>query len=107
MKKTLLACAALSIAILMVQFVSAAGEDSIYGYISCTKCAAKGATESHRDCMEKCVANGEGVVLVTDNDHHVIRIENPGAVSGHYGHRVALDGYMNGDAFHVIRLRII
>jgi hypothetical protein len=106
-KKTLVACTALSITILMVQFVSAAGEDSIYGYISCAKCAAKGATSSHRDCMEKCVAKGAGVVLVTDDDHKVIPIENPDAVSGHYGHRVALDGYMNGDAFHVIRLRII
>jgi len=106
-KKTLLACTVLSIAILMVQFASAAGQYTIYGYISCTKCGAKGTTESHRDCMEKCVAKGAGVVLVTDDDHHVIRIENPDAVNGHYGHRVALDGYMNGDAFHVISLRIL
>jgi hypothetical protein len=91
----------------MVQIVLAAGQITLYGYISCTECGAKGATESHRDCMEKCVAKGAGVVLVTDNDHYVIRIENPDAVRGHYAHHVALDGYVNGDVFHVISLRIL
>ena len=107
MKKALLACAVFSISILMVQFVLAAGQQTLYGYVSCTKCAAKGATESHRDCMEKCLAKGAGVVLVTDDDHRLIRIENPEAVKAHHAHRVALDGYMNGDLFHVISVRII
>jgi hypothetical protein len=107
MKKTMLACTVLSISILMVQFVSAQGQQTLYGYISCSKCAAKGATESHRDCMEKCLTSGAGVVLVTDDDHHIIRIENPDAVRGHHAHRVALDGYMNGDVYHVISVRIL
>jgi hypothetical protein len=107
MRKALLACAVLLVSVAMVQFVSAAGNLTLYGYVSDTKCAAKGATESHRDCMEQCLAKGAGVVLVTDDNHHIIRIDNPEAVKGHYAHRVALDGYMNGDLFHVTSVRII
>jgi uncharacterized protein YqfA (UPF0365 family) len=107
MKKALLACTLLSISVLMVQVVLAAGEQTLYGYVSCSMCGAKGATESHRDCMEKCLAKGADVVLVTDDDHHLVRIENPDTVSGHHAHRVALSGYMNGDVFHVISIRIL
>ena len=46
-------------------------------------------------------------MLVADDDHHVIPIDNPEAVKGHHAHRVALDGYMSGDNFHVISVRII
>jgi hypothetical protein len=107
MRKALLACTVLSISILMVQFVLASGEQTLYGYVSCSLCGAKGATESHRDCMEKCLAKGADTVLVTDDDHHLVRIENPDTVSGHHAHRVALYGYMNGNVFHVISVRIL
>jgi hypothetical protein len=106
MKKALLACTILS-SFVMVQLVSAAGGQTLYGYVSCSKCGVKGATESHRDCMEKCLAKGASIVLVTDDDHHPVSIENPDAVSGHHGHHVALDGYMNGDVFHVISVRTL
>jgi len=91
----------------LVQFVAAAGEQTLYGYISCSKCGAKGTTESHRDCMDKCLAKNAGVVLVADDDHHLVGIENPDAVRGNHAHHVALDGYMKGDVFHVLRVRII
>jgi hypothetical protein len=107
MMKALLACTVLLVSLAMVQFVSAAGNLTLYGYVSDTKCAAKGATESHRDCMEQCLEKGAGVVLVTDGDHHIVAIDNPEAVKGHHAHRVALDGYMNGDSFHVTSVRII
>jgi hypothetical protein len=107
MRKALVACIVLCLSILMVQLATADGNQTLYGYITCSKCAAKGATESHRDCMEKCLKSGSGVLLVTDDDHHLVRIENPDAVRGHHAHRVALDGYMNGDAFHVISVRIL
>jgi hypothetical protein len=107
MKKALLACTLLS-SFLMARFVSAAGDQTVYGYISCSKCeGAKGATESHRECMEKCVAKGADVVLVTDNDHRLISIENPDTVSGQHAHHVALYGYMNGNGFHVISVRVL
>ena len=107
MKKALLACTLLS-GFLMVRFLSAAGEQTLYGYVSCSKCeAAKGATESHLECMQQCLAKGADVVLVTDNDHQLIHIENPDTVSGHHAHHVALYGHMDGTVFRVISVRIL
>jgi hypothetical protein len=106
-KKACLVCTIFSLTVLVAQVSPGARQLTLYGYISDSKCAAKGATESHRDCMEKCLAKGSTIVLVTDDDHRLIRIDNPAAVKGHYAHRVALDGYMNNDGFHVISLRII
>lgn len=108
MKKALLACTLLSISILMFQFVLASDELTFSGYVSCSMCeAAKGASDSHRECMEECLAKGANVVLVTDNDHRIIRIENPGAVSGQHAHHVALSGYMSEEGFHVISVRML
>lgn len=106
MRKAFLLCTVFATCILTV---SAARQQTLYGYISCSKCASKSLSQkqSHRECMEKCLASGSGIVLVTDDDHHVIPIDNPEAVKGHHAHRVALDGYMNGDSFHVISVRII
>ena len=95
-------------ALLLVTLLPLSAVDqTIYGYISCSACAAKGATDSHRDCMEKCLAKGADVVLVMDDTKNVVRIDNPGSVSGHHAHRVALFGYFNNGAFHVISVRTV
>jgi hypothetical protein len=86
---------------------SASVDQTLYGYISCSLCAAKGATTSHRECMEKCLAKGADVVLITDDDQHVLRIDNPDAVREHHAEHVALYGYTSGEAFHVISVRIL
>ena len=38
------------------------------GWISDSKCAAKGADASHAQCAKKCIEGGEKPVLVTDKD---------------------------------------
>jgi len=106
MKKALPLLALIVISLFAIRYISAEGEKTLYGYISCSMCGEKGATESHRDCMEKCLAKGAGVVIVTDDDHYVIPIDNPDKVMGHHAHRVALFGYPSGKAFHVVSVRI-
>jgi len=108
MKKAVLACILLSIGILMVQLVSADGELTFFGYVSCSQCApAKGASDGHRECMEECLAKGAAVMLITDDGHNLIRIENPDTVSGQHAHHVALSGYMNDNGFHVVTVRML
>jgi hypothetical protein len=104
MRKALQLCVVFSVALLLI---SAAGDQTICGCISCSACGAKGATGSHRDCMEKCFAKGAGVVLVMDGNKSIMRIDNPDAVSGHLAQRVALFGYVKDSAFHVISVRTI
>lgn len=108
MKKAVLAGIVLSISILVVQLALADREVTFSGYVSCSMCAAaKGASDSHRECMEECLAKGAGVVLITDNDHQIIRIENPDTVSGQHAHHVSLSGYMNDTGLHVITVRML
>jgi hypothetical protein len=107
MKRLLLAGVVLSM-VLAMQFVWAASDQTLYGYVSCSKCeGAKGATDGHRECMEKCIAKGADVVLVTDNDHNLVSIENPETLNGHHAHHVALQGYAKGGKFHVVSVRIL
>jgi len=104
MKKALELFVVLSLALLLL---SAASSQTIYGYISCSACGAKGAADSHAECMEKCLAKGAEVVLVTDDTKKIVRIDNPDAVSGHHAQRVALYGYFKDSSFYIISVRMI
>jgi len=72
------------------------------GWISDSKCAAKGANAAHATCAKKCIEGGEKPVLVTDQGQKVVPIENPSAVSGHEGQHVKVTGTMTDNgALHV------
>jgi hypothetical protein len=81
----------------------AAPKDSNWdGWISDSKCGAKGANASHAQCAKKCVEGGEKPVLVTDKDQKVVAIENPAAVAGHEGEHVKVTGTITQDgSLHV------
>jgi hypothetical protein len=104
MKKALQLFVVLSFALLLL---SAGGSQTIYGYISCSACGAKGAADSHAECMEKCLAKGAEIVLVADDTKKIIRIDNPDAVSGHHAQHVALYGYFKDSGFYIISVRMI
>src|SRR5271169_5802818 len=76
----------------------AAGKDMSWdGWISDSKCGAKGANAAHAACAKKCIDAGEKPVFVTDKDQKVVNIANPDAVKGHEGHHVQVTGKMNDD----------
>jgi hypothetical protein len=82
--------------------LSAFAKDSTWaGWISDSKCGAKGANAAHEGCTKKCVASGEKPVLVTDADGKVVPIDNPDAVKDHLGHHVQVKGSMKDGAVHV------
>ncbi len=100
MKKTALVVLGL---FLCSMIAMAAPKDSNWdGWISDSKCGAKGANASHAQCAKKCVEGGEKPVLVTDNDKKVVAIENPAAVAGHEGEHVKVTGTITQDgSLHV------
>jgi len=72
------------------------------GWISDSKCGAKGANASHAQCAKGCIQGGEKPVLVTDKDQKVVPIENPAAVTGHEGQHVKVTGTLTSSgALHV------
>jgi hypothetical protein len=80
-------------------------DNSWDGWISDSKCAAKGANAAHAACAKKCIEGGEKPVLVTDQDQKVVPIDNPAAVSGHEGQHVKVTGTMTDrGSVHVDRV---
>jgi hypothetical protein len=77
--------------------LAVAADTSWAGWISDSKCGAKGANAAHAQCAQKCIGMGEKPVLVTDKDMKVVNIANPDAVKGHEGHHVSVTGTMNSD----------
>jgi Protein of unknown function (DUF5818) len=82
--------------------VASPNSSSWDGWISDSKCAAKGANAAHAQCAKKCIASGEKPVLVTDKDQKVVAIDNPDAVAGHEGQHVKVTGTMtDSGSLHV------
>ena len=82
--------------------MAAPKDNSWDGWISDSKCGAKGANAAHAQCAKKCVEAGEKPVLVTDQDQKVVAVENPAAVTGHEGQHVKVTGTMTQDgSLHV------
>jgi hypothetical protein len=91
--------ASLLFAVAMI--ASAADTQTVNGWITDSKCGAKGANAKAEECTKKCLAAGAKMVVVTDSDQKVLTVENPDALKGHEGHHVAVSGHVAGDSIHV------
>ena len=74
------------------------------GYISDSKCGAKGAKDEHADCAVKCVKGGASPVFVTDGK--VYKIDDASKVQDHIGHKVTITGELKGDTVQVESVKI-
>ncbi len=81
-------------------------DESWTGWISDSKCGAKGASASHEACAKKCIAAGEKPVLVADIDQKVLPIDNSDAVKNDIGQHVSVTGKMtSAGAVHVDKVK--
>lgn len=105
MKKLLLICVAVSVLFLLVVMTSVADDmdkaSTVNGWVSDSKCGAKGANAGAAECTKKCLDGGAKMVVVTDTDQKVLTVDNPDALKGHEGHHVAVTGHVKGDSIHV------
>jgi hypothetical protein len=69
------------------------------GYISDSKCGAKGDKDAHADCAVKCVKGGAAPVFVSDGK--VYKIDDAAKVQDHVGHKVTITGEIKGDTIQV------
>jgi hypothetical protein len=111
MKKLLLICVALSVMFFMVAMFAAADDmakaTTVNGWVSDSKCGAKGANAGAADCTKKCIAEGAKIVVVTDSDQKILTVENPDALKGHEGHHVTVTGHVKGDSVHVDGVKML
>jgi hypothetical protein len=105
MKKLLLVCLVFSMLFCMVAILSAADDmgkaQTVKGWVSDSQCGAKGANAGAAECTKKCLGKGASMVVVTDGDQKVLKVDNPDALKGHEGHHVAVNGHVTGDSIHV------
>jgi hypothetical protein len=107
MKKLLLLVLALSVMFMFVGITFADDATTVNGYVSDSKCGAKGANEKAAECTKKCIKAGAKMVVVTDGDQKVLTVENPKALEGHEGHHVAVTGKVSGDNIHVDSVKMM
>jgi hypothetical protein len=93
--------------ILLVASVAFAADTTVNGWISDSRCGAKGANASAEACTKKCIGAGASPVVVTDKDQKVLEVENPDSLKDHYGHHVAVTGTVTGDKIHVDSVKML
>jgi hypothetical protein len=90
--------------LLLSLFAMTSWADEMTGYISDSKCGAKGASDSHADCAVKCVKGGALPVFVSDGK--VYKISDPSKVQDHVGHKVTITGTVKGDTIDVQEVKM-
>jgi hypothetical protein len=81
--------------------------ETVNGWVSDSKCGAKGANAGAAACTKKCLEEGAKVVVVTDSDQKVLEVANPDALKGHEGHHVAVSGHVTGGSIHVMSVKML
>lgn len=107
MRKLLLILVVLCVALMMVGVSFAADATTVNGYVSDSKCGAKGANAGAAECTKKCLQSGAKMVVVTDGDQKVLTVDNPAKLTGHEGHHVAVTGTVKGDSIHVDSVKML
>jgi len=107
MRKLLLLCASLAVMFMFVGVSFASDTTTVNGYVSDSKCGAKGANAKAAECTKKCIKAGASMVVVTDGDQKVLIVSNPDALTGHEGHHVAVTGEVSGESIHVDSLKML
>jgi Protein of unknown function (DUF5818) len=89
----------LAVVLLLSVFALTAMAGEWTGYISDSKCGAKGAKDAHVDCAVSCVKGGASPVFVTGGK--VYKIDDTSKVADHVGHKVTITGELKGDTVQV------
>lgn len=107
MRKFVLVCLTFAVMFMMLGVAFAADATTVNGYVSDSKCGAKGANTKAAECTKKCIQAGAKMVVVTDGDQKVLTVDNPDTLTGHEGHHVAVTGTVTGESIHVDSVKML
>ena len=97
MRKVLVLCLAICFvfALTALAFDDMGKSTTVNGWVSDSKCGAKGANARAEACTKKCLAAGAEDGNRDRRDQKVLAVDNPDALKDHEGHHVAVTG--NGE----------
>ena len=84
-------------ATLFAAALTMAADGTWTGYISDSKCGAKGANAQGGECTTRCVNGGAKYVFVNDADMKVYVVDAQDKVAAHAGHHVTVKGTVDGE----------
>jgi ABC-type sugar transport system substrate-binding protein len=82
-------------------FVWSAAAAQMNGVIADSKCQHTDASAKSIQCTEHCIQSGASAVFIDTADNKVYKISNPEKAKGHYGHKVVVNGQVNGDTVSI------
>jgi hypothetical protein len=83
---------------------SSRGQRTVVGWFSCDRCGpaarvkAKHISPANRECVQKCVSEGAGLVFLDEKARAVLRVTNPAAAKGRESHYVQVTGAIDEQA---------
>jgi hypothetical protein len=109
MRKVLSLCLAICFvfALSALAFDDMGKSATVKGWVCDRNCGARGANAGAEACTKKCLAAGADMVIVTDKDQKVLKVDNPDALKDHVGHHVAVTGSETADSIHVQSVKMI
>ena len=81
--------------------------EKISGWFSDEKCGVKGASADHEACAKTCVEGGSPIILITDKDHSILKVDNQDAAKEHVGHHVKVTGTVADGSVHVDKVAMM
>jgi hypothetical protein len=94
----------LAFVLMLSLFAVTAFATEMTGYVSDSKCGAKGEKDAHADCAVKCVKGGAAPVFVSDGK--VYKVDDAAKVQDHVGHKVTITGEVKGDTIQVQEVKM-
>ncbi len=98
---TVLLLTLLAVAAFALPLASAGTKGSWTGWITDESCGAKGAKAEHKDCLMKCLANGDKLVFYNTADEKLYSLDKQDVAKEHIGHEVKVTGEADGNAIKV------
>ena len=102
MKKTTVLLALFALTTLLVMPLTAEGtKGSWTGWITDSKCGAKGAKAEHKGCTEKCLGEGAKLVFYNNADKKLYSLDKQDVAKANVGYEVKVTGEAEGSAIKV------
>jgi hypothetical protein len=102
MKKTTILLTLLALtALLALPLAGAGAKGSWTGWITDSKCGAKGAKAEHKACSEKCVGEGAKLVFYNNADKKLYSLDKQDEAKANLGYEVKVTGEADGAAIKV------